>query len=140
MRPLTLFLGKLFGLYCILVALAMLLRGAATADTVARLLADGPLLFVLGVMTLLGGLALVLAHHRLSGGPLAVTITLIGWVILIKGLLFLALSPDAEAALFLRGLRYPDFFRAYAAVALALGLWLTYAACTGRRQSGGHGS
>lgn len=135
MRPLTLFLGKLFGLYCVLVALAMLLRGDATAQTVARLLADGPLLLVLGVVTLLGGLALLLAHHSWSGGPLPVTITLIGWVTLIKGLLFLALSPDAEVALFLRGLRYPELFRVYAGLALALGLWLTYAAFTGRARS-----
>jgi vacuolar-type H+-ATPase subunit I/STV1 len=132
MRPLTLFLGKLFGLYCVLIALAMLLRGEATADAVARLLADGPLLFVLGVVTLLGGLALVLAHHEWSGGPLAVTITLIGWVTLIKGFLFVSLSPETEAAFYLRGLHYPELFRLYAVVALGLGLWITYTAFAAR--------
>jgi vacuolar-type H+-ATPase subunit I/STV1 len=126
MSPRTLFLGRLIGLYCILAALVMLLRGQATVDTVTLLLRDAPLMFVLGVLTLFAGLAMVLAHNVWSGSALAVIVTLVGWATLIKGLLFMILTPEAEAAVFLKGLHYQESFRLYAALSLAAGAYLTY--------------
>jgi hypothetical protein len=126
MSPRTLFLGRLIGLYCILAALFMFLRGQASVDTVILLLRDPPLMFVLGVVTLCAGLAMVLAHNAWSGGALAVIVTLVGWATLIKGLLFLILTPEAETALFLKALHYQELFRLYAAILLAVGVYLTH--------------
>jgi hypothetical protein len=127
MSPRTTSLGRLLGLYCILVALSMLARGRATVDTVTALLHNQPLLLILGVFTLLAGLAMVLVHNVWSGGALPVVVTLIGWSTLIKGLLFLFLSPDAEANFFLGGLHYGQLFYPYVAFSLVLGAYLTYA-------------
>ena len=104
----------------------MLLRGHAFVGMVTLLLKDAPLLFFVGVVTLFAGLARVLAHNVWSGGSIVVIVSLVGWVTLIKGVLFLTLTPEAESALFLKGLRYREFFQLYAAVSLAVGVYLTY--------------
>lgn len=122
----TLFLARMIGLYCILVALAMLLRGQSTVYAVARLLRDPPLMLVLGVITVAAGLAMVLVHNVWSGGAIAVIVMVIAWATLVKGLLFLILTPEAEAALFLKGLQFPELFYLYAGIALAIGACLTY--------------
>jgi vacuolar-type H+-ATPase subunit I/STV1 len=122
----TMFLSRLIGLYCIVAALAMFLRGPAIVDTVILLLRDAPLVFVVGIATLAAGLAIVLAHNVWSGGAAAIIVTVIGWLTVIKGVLFLALTPDGETAFFLQGLRFQQFFHIYAAIWLVFGAYLAW--------------
>ena len=76
----TVFLARLFGLYCIIMAAAMLSRPEAFVTTVNALVADAPLVLIASVFTLFGGLALVLLHNYWSGGALSVIVTLLGWL------------------------------------------------------------
>ncbi len=122
----TIFLSRLIGLYYILVALSMMSRRQATVETVTALLQNPSLMFIVGVITLAAGLAVVLAHNIWSGGALVVVVILVGWITLIKGLSFLFLSPEVEAEFFLRQLHYQQFFYMYAAISLVLGIYLTY--------------
>jgi hypothetical protein len=126
MSPRTPFLSRLIGLYAILVALSMFSRGQASAETVAALLQNPSTVFVLGVVMLAAGLAMVLAHNIWSGGALVVVVTLVGWMTLIKSLVFLFLPPEMEARLFLERLHYQQLFYFYWALPLVLGLYLTY--------------
>ena len=126
MSPRTPFLSRLIGLYCILAALSMIIHRQATVETVIALLHNPSMMFVLGLITLTAGLAMVLAHNIWSGGALAVIVTLVGWITLIKGLLFLFLPPEVEAELFLTNLHYQQLFYMYAAISLVLGLYLAY--------------
>jgi hypothetical protein len=126
MSPRTLFLSRLIGLYCILVALSMITRRQATLESVTALLHDPSMIFIVGVITLAAGLAMVLAHNIWSGGALVVIVTLVGWMTLIKSLLFLFLPPEVEAGFFLRQLHYQELFYLYGAVSLVLGIYLTY--------------
>ena len=48
-------------------------------------------MFVLSIIIVAAGLAMVLAHNIWSGGAQAVVVTLVGWLTLIKGLLYLLL-------------------------------------------------
>jgi nitrate reductase gamma subunit len=98
MSPRTVFLSKLIGLYCIVAALSMMTRRQATLDTVTALLQNPSIMLILGVITLAAGLAMVLAHNSWSGGALAVVVTLVGWITLIKSLLFLFLPPEMAGA------------------------------------------
>ncbi|MGH9543751.1 MAG: hypothetical protein ACRD23_00900 [Terriglobales bacterium] len=125
MSPRTVFLSRLIGLYCILVALSMIIRRQAIVETVTTLLQDPSLMLILGAITLAAGLAMVLAHNLWSGGVLAVIVTLVGWLTLIKSLLFLFLPREMEAGLFL-GLHYQQLFYFYGACSVALGIYLTY--------------
>jgi hypothetical protein len=122
----TLFLSKLIGLYCILIGLSMMTRGQATVETVTALLQNSVMTLILGAITLVAGLAMVLAHNIWSGGALVVIVTLVGWITLIKSLFFLFLPPEVEAGFFLRQLHYQQFFYLYTGVSLVLGIYLTY--------------
>jgi putative exporter of polyketide antibiotics len=126
MSPRTLFLSRLIGLYCILVALSMITRRQATLEWVTALLHDPSMIFVLGAITLIAGLAMVLTHNIWSGGALVVIVTLVGWITLIKSLSFLFLPPQIEAGLFLKRLHYEQLFYLYCAFSLVLGIYLTY--------------
>ena len=122
----TRFLSRLIGLYELIAALSMGTRRPAAVETVTALVHDRPLLFLVGVITLAAGLALVLVHNVWSGGALAVVVTLIGWITLIKGLLFLFLPPAAAVDFFLGQLHYEQLFYLYAAISLILGVYLAY--------------
>jgi hypothetical protein len=126
MSPRTLFLSRLIGLYCILIALSMMIRRQAIVEAVTVLLQNPSMTLILGVITLAAGLAMVLAHNIWSGGALAVVVTLVGWMALIKSLFFLFLPPEMETGLFLQPFHYQQFFYLYSAISLVLGVYLTY--------------
>jgi hypothetical protein len=128
----TLFLSRLIGLYCILVALSMMTRRQAAVETVTALLQNPSMMLILGVITLLAGLAMVLAHNIWSGGALAVVVTLVGWITLLKSLFFLFLPPDMEARFFLGQLHYQQLFYLYGAISFVLGIYMTYGGFTSR--------
>jgi vacuolar-type H+-ATPase subunit I/STV1 len=134
MSPRTIFLSRLIGLYCIFVALSMMTRRQAMVGTVNGLLQNPPMMLILGVIALAVGLAMVLAHNIWSGGTLAVLVTIIGWLTLIKGLLFLFVSPETEAGVVLGQLHYQQLFYFYGGILLLLGIYLTYTGFRSRSQ------
>ncbi len=121
----TRFLSRLIGVYCLLAALSMLVRRETMIDTVTALVTDGALLYFAGVVIVAAGLALVLAHNLWSGGALAVTVTVIAWLTLLKGLVILLLPPAAVAQLYLHRLHYERLFYLYLGVTIVLGICLT---------------
>jgi hypothetical protein len=120
----TIFLSRLIGLYCIVIALSMMIRRQATAETVTALLQNPSMMLIVGIIMLAAGLAVVLAQY-LVGGALVVVVTLVGWITLIKSLFFLFLPPEMEAGLFLGQLHYRQLYL-YTAISLVLGVCLTY--------------
>jgi hypothetical protein len=124
--PLTIFLGKLIGLYCIIVALTLMAHKQSAIATVDALIRNPPLLLFVEVLGLAAGLAMVLGHNIWSGGPLPVVITLLGWLITIRGAVLLAVSQDATIKFF-EALRYAELFYVYMGATLVLGLFLTFA-------------
>lgn len=130
MTQLTIFLAKLIGLYCIIVALTMMSRKQAAVAAIESLIANPPLVLLVEVLGLACGLAMIIGHNIWSGGALAVVVTLIGWLMAIRGAVLLALSPEAMAKLF-RGLKYEKYFYVYMAGTLILGIYLAVAASRG---------
>ncbi len=126
MTPQTRFLSRLIGLYCVIVAFAMATHRQATVDTVTAIVHNSSLMLVLGVIVLCAGLAMVLAHNLWSGGAVTVLVTVVSWITLAKGLLFLFLSPEAEAGFFLNTLHYEQLFYLYVAIDFVLGAFLAY--------------
>jgi hypothetical protein len=125
MRPLTIFLSRLIGLFAILVSLTMVVHRQSYVETAATLIHDRPLLLVLGMISIIAGLAIVLSHNIWSGGTLPVIVTLIGWINLIRGLILLLLPPEAVASLF-EMFHFEKRFYLYAAITFVFGLYLTY--------------
>ncbi len=132
MSPHTSFLSRLIGLYSILVVLSMITHRQVTVGTVTAILHNPSMMLVLGVITLAAGLAMVLAHNIWSGGALAVIVTVVGWLTLIKGLLFLLLPTEMEAEFFLRELHCDQLFYLYMAISLVLGVYLAYGGFTSK--------
>ncbi len=125
MRPLTIFLSRLLGLFLLAFVLAMVLHRQAFVETIDALIADRALLMIAGIAALVAGLAMTLTHNVWSGGALPVIVTLIGWIMLIRGLVVLLLPHEALAALF-KMVQFDRYYYAYAAISFALGLYLTF--------------
>ena len=125
MRPLTLYLSRLIGLFALALALVMIARRDSFGSITSALVHDPALLFVLGLITLAIGLAMVLGHNIWSGGILPVVITLIGWLQLIRGLVAL-LTPSDVLAHFFDTMNFAQFSYGAFAITLVLGLYLTY--------------
>ena len=124
--PLTVFLAKLIGLYCVLFGLAMVARKQAMLDIVAALIRNGPVLLIVEVIGVTAGLAIVLGHNVWSGGALPIVVTLLGWITLIRGVVLLFLSPEGKVYFF-EMFRFAEQFYLYAGIALVLGAYLTIA-------------
>lgn len=121
----TIFLSRLLGLYCIIYALAMVAHEQAMVNAVTDLVHSPGTLLAFGAVAVVAGLAMVLSHNVWSGGPLALIVTLLGWLILAKGLLVTFLSPDGIVAYY-DALHYEQLFYVYAAITLIIGAYLTY--------------
>lgn len=126
MSPRTAFLSKLIGLYCILGPGSMLIHRQDTVQTINALVASRADLFVVGIFTLVAGLALVLGHNIWSGGAGTVVVTLVGWASLIKGI-FLVSLPQSTIADMFAAAHYDQFGQFYVGVSVIIGVYLTYA-------------
>jgi len=109
--PLTIFLAKLIGLYCVLFGLAMVAQKEAMLDIVAALMRNGPVLLIVEVIAVTAGLGIVIGHNVWSGGALPVLVTLLGWIMLIRGVVLLFLSPQGK-------IRFFEMFRVAAVLSL----------------------
>ncbi len=128
----TVFLGKLIGIFCILVALPMAANKQAALHMVTALVNDAPVLYLFGLTAVAAGLAIILSHNVWSGGAVPVIVTLVGWLTMLKGLLFLSLPPPAAVAISLWGSAYQQYYYFDVALALILGGYLTYASFRGK--------
>ena len=99
--------------------LALMTHKQSTVASVKALIRSPPLLLLVEVIALIAGLAMVLGHEIWSGGALAVIVTLIGWLMTIRGVVLLALSEDVKLKLF-DALRYEERFFVYMGVVLVL--------------------
>jgi hypothetical protein len=131
MSALTTFLSRLIGLSAVLLALCLATHKEASVETMTALVQNPPLLLIFGMVWLVAGLAIILSHNVWSGGVLPVAVTLVGWLIFIRGLLLLFLSPAEAIALF-TGLHFEQLFYLYITISLVFGAYLTYGGFTSR--------
>ena len=127
MSPLTLYLAKFGGLFCLLMCGALLARPKASLAAIEAMVESPAVMMVTAVFTLAAGAALVIGHNVWDKGPLALAVTLLGWTTLIKGLA-LAIVPPKALSGFYRAVRYPQRFRLIMAVGAVFGAWLAIAA------------
>jgi vacuolar-type H+-ATPase subunit I/STV1 len=135
MSPRTIYLSRLLGLYYLFITVAMITRKEETIEWVTEIVRSPAASFTAGLIGVAIGLAIVLAHNVWRGGALAVVVTLLGWIGLIKSLLFLYLTPQMEAEIFLKRLHYQQFFYFYMTISLVIGVYLTYGGFASSRRS-----
>ena len=78
------------------------------------------------MISLACGLAMTISHNIWKGGAPPVIVTIIGWLMVIRGAGLMALSPAGISRL-VEALRYEQRFYFYMGATLVLGLYLTWA-------------
>jgi hypothetical protein len=122
----TVFLSRLIGIYCILVGTAMAVNKGAMLQMVTALVHDAPMLYIFGLTLVAAGLAMILSHNIWRGGAVPVIVTLVGWLTLLKGLLFLYIPFPAAGGIAIWGYLYQNYYYVDVGLALILGIYLTY--------------
>jgi len=128
MSPLTVFLARALGLFMILLVAGFWLRGGAGIEASVS---DGPVLLSYAIISLAMGVAMVVGHSVWSGGALPLVVTLVGWLILAKGLVLLVVSP-ASLATAMNQTHYMQNYPLYLLPALVIGLYLAWSGFTAK--------
>jgi hypothetical protein len=132
MRARTIYLAKALGLFIVILCAWMILNRAAGTALIEALFQVPGLQFTYAMIALAGGIAMVLAHSFKGPGALTLVVTVVGWLIALKGLVLL-LSPGAMLVDALKAAGFLQVYPFVLAIPLALGLYLTVAGFTARQ-------
>lgn len=122
----TSYLAKLFGLFLLILGISMLVQREDTIFLWIALVHNAALVYVVSLVTIAAGLAVVLAHNVWSGGALPIVVTLLGGITLLKGIFALVLPRDLAMDTF-TAIAYDQYFYVYIVICLVLGAYLTIA-------------
>ncbi|HEX3884903.1 MAG TPA: hypothetical protein VHW66_19775 [Stellaceae bacterium] len=128
----TTFLSRLIGVAAVILSIAMFFGRPPLLAAIELAPQDRAALFTLGIGGLIAGLAIVLTHNRWTSGLGPLVVTLIGWFMLIRGVLMLFAPTDFLTRLATAS-HYTDYFYLYAALPLVIGLYLCWHGFLGPR-------
>ena len=123
---LTIYLAQFFGFLFIILAVSMLFTKKLTLEVLEDFAHNKGLSYLGGLIAVAAGLAMVLSHNIWNAGALAAIISLIGWLMLIKGIVLLFMTPES----YLKIYRMVDLEKSYYIISiifLLIGLYLTIA-------------
>ncbi len=127
--PLTNYLAEFLGIYIVVICVVMVVQREAILEIMGALVDQRPLMFILAMLRILIGLAIVIAHNRWSG-TLAAVVTIIGWITLLRGVALLLLPQQTERRV-LGFFQRSGVYYGTVAIGAVLGLWLAYAGFAG---------
>ena len=119
---LSIFLAKLLGIYMILVGLIFMLRRKAMMPAMKELIKNKSLIYIIAIRELLAGLAIILGHNIWTLG-FEVIITVVGWLMLLEGIIYLILPNRLMQKLFGK-FNTPVWYGAGGVAAIIIGLYL----------------
>jgi hypothetical protein len=128
--PLTYFLAQLIGLLLLSMGASMLFQKKVFMNVLNDITENRATLFMVGVVLFLCGLSIVLTHNIWNAGFLSLVITLIGWVLILRGLACLFM-PGHSITRIMQLLKVEEFCWAYGILVVVIGAYLTYAGFTG---------
>ena len=120
----SILIAKLIGPVLLVAAIAMLADTKDLQEMAREFLKDRALIYVTGVLALLGGLAIV-NNHNIWIADWPVLITLFGWAMIIGGAVRMAL-PYAVRSIGGAMMENPAMIRISGAVWVLIGAFLTY--------------
>ena len=123
--PLTYFYAELFGVMMLVAGLALLANRETVIAAMHELSETRGALLVSGTLSLFVGLVIVLTHNEWSGSTLALVVTILGWLSVLKGLFFF-FAPHRSLRASVQSLMTGATYRLLAFVALILGIYLVY--------------
>jgi hypothetical protein len=120
----SIFLAKLLGPILLVAGIALLVNRKELDALAQELLRSRVLFFLLGLIDLAVGLAIVLTHN-VWVADWRLVITLLGWLLMVRGAVRM-LIPDQIKPLGTKLLRNPNVVTGSLAVPIVLGLVLSY--------------
>ena len=129
----TRLLARVFGPYLLLSGAAVAVRRGDLPAVLAAYERDVGLSMTAGFLVLLFGLVVVAVHNRWRS-PAQIAVSLVGWLVALKGLLLLVgFTPFAQATAGL--VAAPAAMLGFGLVFIALGAWLSWAGFRGASAS-----
>jgi hypothetical protein len=125
----SLFLAKLIGPLLLAISAAILINQDNMRDMAKDFLEHRGLIFLAGILTLLGGLAIVLTHN-IWEWRWTVIITIFGWLSVIAGA-FRIIFPDSVKSMGSEMLKQRGLFTTVGVVEGIIGAWLCYVSYMG---------
>jgi hypothetical protein len=122
----TVLLARGIGIFMVVLIAGMMLRGV---PVITLTISDGPVMLAYAIISLAMGVAMIVGHNVWSGGLLPVVVTLLGWLIFLKGLVLLLLPADTLSRAFGQ-MHYGDHVYLFFAPSLMIGLYLAWAGFT----------
>jgi uncharacterized membrane protein HdeD (DUF308 family) len=119
----SLFIARLLGPLLLVTGAATLMNQASVRQMATDFLESRPLVYVVGVLTLLGGLVILNTHNVWAGWP--VIITIFGWLCVIGGAIRI-LVPDTVRGLGEAMLKKPNVLTGSGAGQALVGAVLCY--------------
>jgi hypothetical protein len=126
----TYFLAQLIGLVLLSVGASMLFQKTVFMKVLNDITGNRSSLFMVGVILLLSGLSVVLTHNIWNAGFLPLVITLIGWVLILRGIVSMFVPGDGIARM-ISWFKVEELSWLYAILVLVIGAYLTWAGFTG---------
>ncbi|MGA9444775.1 MAG: hypothetical protein WBV18_15385 [Methyloceanibacter sp.] len=121
----SLFLAKLIGPIFVIVGIGLLLNGDRYRVVVDEVMASHTLLYVFGAMALTGGLAIVLTHNVwVWNWP--VIITIVGWLMIVRGTLRIILPQQVEDLAAKMVSRWSNILQVSGLLVITLGAFLCW--------------
>lgn len=115
-------LAQILGLYFIIIGIIVLYRRRAIMPAVSRLVANRPMLLVIAAMEIFAGIALMLTYPSFEFDVSGV-ISVIGWMLLIEGVIYLVL-PWRRVQRLVRRFNKASWYGASAILSLVIGIYL----------------
>ena len=129
---LTLFLAKFIGVFSLIYGLSMLLKKKMVMEIFTSFFGERrATVYVLGILEVLGGLAIVLTHNIWNEGLLALVVTIFGWLLLLEGFLYIFLSKQKLMNMWRGFQESASLYYFVAGSMLLLGTYLTYVGFVG---------
>jgi uncharacterized membrane protein len=116
-------LTQLLGVYFLIVGIIVVVRRTAFMPAIKQLMANRPMLLIVGMVELFAGLAVILAYPTVSFSTDGV-ISLVGWMMAVESIFYL-LMPAKEMQKFVKKFNTPTWYLAGGLVAILLGGYLT---------------
>jgi uncharacterized protein YjeT (DUF2065 family) len=119
----SLFLARLIGPMLLVIGASVLINRENFLAMAKEFVASREQMFIVGLLTLLGGLAIVNTHNVWSGWPTIITV--FGWIFVVGGALRI-LAPDIVRSAQSAALEKPELTTIGGAVQAIFGAWLCY--------------
>jgi hypothetical protein len=127
---LTLFIAQLFGASLLVVSVAMAFRYDDMMHVLDEFLKDRALLFFAALVSLMVGLLLVLIHNVWTGDLLTIVVTVLGWGLLLRGVIWLFV-PGGVLRKLVSSAKKEHVYYVIVFIIFLVGSYLTYSGFTG---------